>query len=137
MTPEQIKIVQSTWEKIVPQSEQAATAFYNKLFEIAPEVRPMFKNDMQQQGRELMQTLNTVVTTLNNLPELVPVVEELGRRHIDYGVEAKHYDAVATALIMTLESTLGDEFTAEAKEAWVTIYHLLANTMKEAATEIA
>jgi hemoglobin-like flavoprotein len=63
----------------------------------------------------------------------VPVVEDLGRRHAAYGVTDDHYDTVGAALLWTLEKGLGDAFTAEAREAWTTVYGLLASTMKNAA----
>lgn len=133
MTPKQIKLVQSSWASVFQNSEVAAKEFYNKLFDIAPDVKPMFKNDMDEQGRKLMQVLNTAVVSLDNLPALIPVVEDLGRRHVGYGVTAQHYDAVGSALVSTLSLALGEKFTAEVKEAWLLTYSALSNVMKEAA----
>jgi hemoglobin-like flavoprotein len=82
-----------------------------------------------------MQMLTAAVKGLDRLEQLVPVVEDLGRRHATYGVEDRHYDTVASALLWTLEKGLGDAFTPETKQAWTTVYGLLATTMKTAARE--
>jgi len=137
MTPEQIKLVQDSWEKVVPISETAAELFYGKLFELDPSVRSMFKGDMKEQGRKLMAILNTAVNALTKLDTIVPAVQDMGRRHVDYGVKDEHYDTVGEALIWTLGAGLKDDFTEETKDAWVAVYTLVANTMKEAAAEAA
>jgi len=82
-----------------------------------------------------MQMLTAAVKGLDRLDQLVPVVEDLGRRHARYGVEDRHYDTVGAALLWTLEAGLGRGFTAEVREAWATVYGLLATTMKNAAHE--
>jgi hemoglobin-like flavoprotein len=135
MTPRQVELVQTTWEKCVPIADQAAALFYAKLFELDPSLKPMFKSDIKEQGKKLMQMITAAVRGLNDLGRLVPVVQDLGRRHVGYGVKDQHYDTVGTALLWTLEKGLGEAFTAEVKEAWTAVYTLLATTMKEAATE--
>jgi len=137
MTPEQIKLVQDSWTKVVPISETAAELFYAKLFKLDPSVRSMFKGDMKEQGRKLMAILNTAVNALTKLETIVPAVQDMGRRHVDYGVKDEHYDTVGEALIWTLGAGLKDDFTDETKDAWVAVYTLVANTMKEAAAETA
>jgi hemoglobin-like flavoprotein len=133
MTPEQIGLVQDSWVKVTPIAETAAELFYGRLFEIAPEVKPYFKGDMKEQGKKLMAMINTAVNALNNVEAVVPAIQELGKRHVDYGVKAEDYDSVGAALIWTLEQGLGDDFTPETKEAWATVYGLVATTMKDAA----
>ncbi|MEM8945399.1 MAG: globin family protein [Planctomycetota bacterium] len=133
MTPDQIELVQSTWSKVAPNADQVAAMFYARLFEIAPEVKPLFTSDMAEQGKKLTQMLNVAVTSLTKLDSIVPAVQELGVRHNDYKVEPEHYDSVGTALLWTLEQGLGEEFTAEVKEAWTETYVTLATVMKEAA----
>ena len=135
MTPRQVELVQTTWEKCVPIADQAAALFYGKLFELDPSLKPMFKSDIKEQGKKLMQMITAAVRGLNDLGRLVPVVQDLGRRHVGYGVKDQHYDTVGTALLWTLEKGLGDAFTTEVKEAWTTVYALLATTMKNAAAE--
>lgn len=137
MTPNQITLVITTWEKVKPISGKAAELFYGKLFELDPGLKPMFKGDMTEQGRKLMAMINTAVNGLTNLNAIVPAVQDLGRRHVGYGVTDAHYDTVAAALLWTLEQGLGDAFTADVKKAWTDTYVLLATTMKEAAAEVA
>ena len=131
MTPHQKLLVQSTFAQVAPIAETAATLFYAKLFELDPSLRLMFSSDMQKQGRKLMQTLAVAVRGLDNLDALVPVVRALGARHAGYGVQDRHYETVAAALIWTLETGLGDAFTPEVQDAWATVYWLLADTMKD------
>jgi hemoglobin-like flavoprotein len=137
MTPEQITLVKSTWQQVVPIADQAAVLFYNKLFELDPALRPLFKKDMKQQGEKLMKTLSFAVGGLDRLNEIVPAVQDLGRRHVGYGVLPKHYDTVGAALLWTLEQGLGTAFTPDVKSAWATVYGLLADTMKKAAAQAA
>lgn len=137
MTPEQIDLVQSSWAKVAPQAKETATLFYGRLFEIAPEVKPLFPTDMEEQGKKLMQVLGMAVGSLTKLEELLPTVKQLGVKHVDYGVEDVHYDSVGAALLWTLEQGLGDDFTPETKEAWTITYVTLADVMKGAAAEAA
>lgn len=135
MTPRQVELVQTTWEKVVPISDQAAALFYGRLFELDPELKPMFKSDIREQGKKLMQMITVAVRGLGDLGKLVSAVEDLGRRHVGYGVRKKDYDTVATALLWTLEKGLGADFTPEVKEAWVETYTILATTMQKAAAK--
>ena len=94
MTPEQITMVQSTWAKVLPIKDTAASLFYGRLFELDPELRPLFTTSIEEQGAKLMKMIDAAVGGLDDLPALVPVVQELGRRHIGYGVSDEHYDTV-------------------------------------------
>ena len=136
ITAEQKELVQSNWKDVAPISETAADLFYTKLFELDPAVRSMFKGDMKEQGRKLMQMLGVAVAGLDNLGELTPAVAALGKRHVGYGVADKHYDTVGAALLWTLDQGLGEKFTAESKEAWTLVYTTLAGVMKDAAAEV-
>jgi len=137
MTPEQLILVQESWGKVIPVSDTAAQLFYGKLFELDPSLRELFKGDMAEQGKKLMTMINTAVNGLKRLESIVPAVQDLGRRHVDYGVKDEDYDTVGAALIWTLSQGLGDDFTDEVKDAWVTVYGILATTMKNAAAEVA
>ena len=137
MTPEQIELVQSSWERVKPISEQAAELFYNKLFTLDPSVKPLFKGDMKEQGKKLMATLNLAVTSLTKLETILSAVQELGKRHVEYGVRDEHYATVGEALLWTLEQGLGDAFTAEVKEAWTETYTTLSKVMIEAGGEVS
>jgi len=118
---------------IVPVKEQTAELFYRKLFLMDPEIKPLFKGDMEAQGKKLISSLNLVVNSITNFDSVVPALQEMGKRHLDYGVQADHYDTVGNALLWTLEQGLGDDFTDETKQAWANAYGLIASTMKNAA----
>lgn len=137
MTPKQINLVTASWEQVKPISEKAAELFYAKLFELDPNLKPLFTGDMVDQGLKLMAMINTAVMSLTDLDTIKPAVQDLGRRHVDYGVIDAHYDTVATALLWTLEQGLGDAFTDDVRQAWTVTYTLLATTMKDGAADAA
>lgn len=137
MTPNEIQLVQTSFSKVAPVAEKAAEMFYDRLFEIDPSLRQLFKVDMAEQGKRLMAMVAVAVNGLGNLEDLVPAVQDLGRRHVGYGVKEEHYADVGAALLDTLEHALGDSFTSEVKAAWGSVYDVLASTMKEAAKEAA
>ncbi|MEO0763940.1 MAG: globin family protein, partial [Pseudomonadota bacterium] len=126
MTPEKVALVQESFKKVAPIADTAADIFYDKLFLMAPDVRPMFPEDMSEQKKKLMQMIGTAVSNLHQADIIVGAVEDLGRRHVGYGVEERHYDVVGAALLDTLAAGLGDAFTAEVKDAWTETYGLLA-----------
>jgi hemoglobin-like flavoprotein len=131
------KLVQQSFAKVEPIAEAAAELFYNKLFELDPKLRDLFKGDMKEQGRKLMAMIKAAVRGLDNPPKLIPAVQDLGRRHVGYGVTEKDYDTVAVALIWTLGQGLKDDFTPEVEAAWTKVYSLLADVMQTAAREAA
>ena len=133
VTNTQKVLVQESFAAVVPIADDAAVLFYRRLFELDPSLERMFKGDMTEQRRKLMQMLTAAVKGLDRLDQLVPVVEELGRRHAGYHVEDAHYDTVGAALLWTLEKGLGEAFSADVKDAWIAVYGLLAGTMKNAA----
>jgi hemoglobin-like flavoprotein len=135
LTDTQKVLVQQSFAAIVLIADDAASLFYRRLFELDPALERMFKGDMAEQRRKLMQMLTAAVKGLDRLEQLVPVVEDLGRRHAGYGVADAHYDTVGAALLWTLEKGLGQAFTPEVQDAWVAVYGLLAGTMKNAAKE--
>ena len=136
MTDLNLDIVRSTWAKVLPIADQAADLFYGRLFDIAPDVEPLFAgSNMAEQKSKLLTALNLAVQNTHNTGVLVPLLEDLGRRHVDYGVKDEHYDAVGAALIWTLERGLGADFTEEARTSWTAVYGLVADTMKRAANE--
>ena len=131
----QITLVQQTWRRVLPIENEVARLFYTRLFELDPSLTTLFSsNDMREQGRKLTYMITVAVNGLNRLDSIVPAVQDLGRRHVAYGVTSAHYDTVATALLWTLELGLGDACTPEVLDAWTSVYALLATTMKEAAT---
>ena len=136
MLPNQMTIVQETWRQVVPIADNAASLFYDRLFEIDPSIRRLFAGvDMESQGRKLVQALATFIDALEHIETLVPKLRSLGQRHVGYGVTDAHYDTVGAALLWTLEKGLGDVWTADAKAAWTAAYTLVADVMRTAASE--
>ena len=133
MTADEIAMVRTSFAQVVPIRETAAGLFYGRLFELDPSLKPLFRGDLKEQGIKLMAMIGTAVAGLDRLDTVVPAMQALGRRHVGYGVQAAHYDTVATALLWTLEQGLGAAFTPDVKAAWTRAYGFLAGTMKEAA----
>ena len=129
MTPDQVRLVQSSFSKVAPISEQAAAMFYDRLFEIAPQVKPMFPADMTGQRKKLMTMLAAVVNGLGNLESILPAASALAKRHVGYGASAEHYPVVGAALLWTLQKGLGDGWTPAVAEAWTTAYGTLSGFM--------
>lgn len=130
---EQIKLVKTSFAKIEPLAEEAGVLFYARLFELDPNLRPLFTSDIREQGNKLLEMLGMAVRALDNFETIVPIVRESGVRHAAYGVEERHYETVAEALFWTFEAALDEDFTIETKEAWTAVYNHLARTMKDAA----
>lgn len=136
MTPEQIELVSNTWKQVLPIADKAAELFYGKLFELDPSLKPLFKGDMTEQGRKLMLMIDTAVSNISDVEKIIPALEDLGKRHVGYGVKDEYYSTVATALLWTLDQGLGDAFTEEVKTAWTETYTTLANVMITAANTV-
>jgi hemoglobin-like flavoprotein len=126
MTPEQKQLVQSSFAQVLP----IAALFYGRLFEMNPELRHLFKSDLPEQGRKLMQMIGLVVKGLDRWETLAPALAELGKRHEGYGVRQQDYDTVGAALLWTLEQGLGAGFTPEVKAAWAAAYTWLEAAMQ-------
>ncbi len=138
MTQIEIALVQSTFSKVMPIEETAATLFYNKLFELDPSTKVLFAHtDMNKQKKVLMSTLKTVVYSLEDFETVQSSVEALGKRHVRYKVEEKHYTVVGQALIWALSQGLGNDFTPDVKAAWISAYTFLANIMMDSAKKTA
>ena len=132
MKVDQITLGQDTFDKIRPISEKAAKLFYNRLFELDPSLKSLFKGDMKTQGKMLMQMLDYAVTGLDRLDTIILAIQNLGIRHAGYGVKDEYYETVGEALLWTLEQGLGKDFTPDVKDAWVEAYKLLSDIMKSA-----
>ena len=129
MTPEQVNLVQQSFAKVAPISEQAAVLFYDRLFEVAPQVRTMFPDDMTEQRKKLMGTLAVVVNGLSDIGSVLPAASALAKRHVGYGARPEHYPVVGGALLWTLEKGLGEAWTPEVADAWSAAYGTLSGYM--------
>lgn len=136
MTPRQKTLVQETWRQVEPIADEAASLFYDRLFEIDSGLRELFAEiDMAAQRKKLIQALSTVVDGLDRIEGVVPQLESLGRRHAGYGVRDAHYETVGAVLLWTLEMGLDDLWTAEVKIAWTVAYGLVSDVMRRGAME--
>jgi nitric oxide dioxygenase len=133
MTENDITLIRESFAHLHRRKTETAQLFYGRLFDIAPEVRPLFKGDIKSQGAKLMETLLVAIATLNDRDGLTILLEKLGRTHRDYHVEPEHYDHVGEALIWTLRTSLGDDFTPAVERAWRSLYDDIAATMLRAA----
>jgi len=135
VTKEQIALVQNTFDKVKPIAPAAAQLFYNRLFEVDPSLRSLFKIDMTEQGAKLMHMIGVAAAGLSHPESIASAVQDLGRRHVAYGVVDAHYQTVGGALLWTLKQGLGADFTPEVETAWAEAYNFLASVMKEAAAK--
>jgi nitric oxide dioxygenase len=129
MTPDQIQLVQDSFAKVAPISDKAAVLFYDRLFEVAPQVKAMFPADMTEQRKKLMATLAFVVNGLGSLETILPAASALATRHVSYGAKREHYPVVGGALLWTLEKGLGEGWTPEVADAWTVAYGTLSGFM--------
>jgi hemoglobin-like flavoprotein len=137
MTERQIALVKNSWGFVIVNSDQAGQLFYNRLFEVAPGVRHLFKAEPKDQARKLMSMITVVVTKLDKLDEIIGEVKALSQRHNKYGTKPEHYAVVGACLLWTLEKGLGDKWNNETKEAWTTVYGILSSAMIESQAAVS
>ncbi|MBC8074890.1 MAG: hemin receptor [Chloroflexales bacterium] len=133
MNPQQVLLVQTSFDNIVPIRATVGALFYRSLFERDPDLRALFKGDMAAQSRKLMAMIEMVVDNLSQFDTLLPPLRALGRAHVGYGVQDAHYEVVGAALLAALRVSLEEGFSAADEAAWAEAYALLASTMKAAA----
>ena len=128
ITETQIGLVQSSFRHVLPIADTAGLLFYERIFTLAPEARALFGDDIALQASRTMAAIKTAVDGLGDIDHVAPFLIRLGARHVRYGVHPEHFDLVGEALLWTLEQGLGADFTDEVKEAWTTVYTVLAET---------
>jgi hemoglobin-like flavoprotein len=135
MNEQVISDVQSSWKVVAGIAPQAASLFYANLFEADPKLKPLFKGNMEDQGKKLMQMIGAAVGKLTDLESLVPILQSLAKRHVAYGVKEEHYRTVGAALLKTLGQGLGAAFTPQVKASWSEVYGVMSTVMITAAKE--
>jgi nitric oxide dioxygenase len=134
MTPEQTRLITTSWSSVASIADSAIEQFYNRLFVIDPSARALFRvTNMPEQRRKVIEALSLALQGLDDLAALTPTLEGLGRRHQRYGVTAAHYDSVGQALLWTLEQGLGNAWTPAMAAAWTELFGQLSSVMKRAA----
>ena len=130
MTNKQIEQVKSSWAIVATiDSITVGGLFYNRLFEIAPQLKPMFRNPIPEQSKKLLAMINYVISKLDKLEDILEEVAKLAKRHMNYGVKPDHYRIVGDALLWTLEKGLAENWNDEIKEAWSNCYQILSSAM--------
>lgn len=132
LTKEQIRNIQTSFAQI-GDADALASRFYARLFQLDPSVQALFSGDMAQQRMKLVQTLAVVVNGLNNPAVIIPAIENLGQRHVVYGVTVAHWQIVGTALLWALTEHFGDALTRDVFDAWAAAYDFIARTAIAAA----
>ncbi|WP_394791427.1 globin family protein [Rhodoferax sp.] len=133
MTPADITLIRSSFALVQPIAPQAAALFYDNLFAADPQLRPLFQGSMAHQGERLMTMIASAVGLLDRPDALLPVLRNLGARHVGYGVLPRHYDTVGAALLKTLGQGLGEAFTPATHDAWAALYGVVSRSMQEGA----
>ncbi len=134
MTPERVAQVRASWARLEPQRSDLSRQFYQRLFELDPGLRALFRAvDLEAQVAVFATKVTGLLATLDATEQLVADAAALGRRHVGYGVTDRHYDLLGEALLAALRSGHGDEWTTDLEEAWRETYTLLASIMKRAA----
>jgi hemoglobin-like flavoprotein len=137
LSPGEVELVQRSWRSVHLVGDTAAEMFYGKLFNLAPEVRSLFKSDLRDQGRNLTAMISVAVHSLGRPEKILVAVRQLGARHAAYGVRERHYAVVGAALLWMLEQVLGEGWTAQVAAAWQAAYAMLAAAMQEGACEFS
>ena len=135
VTAEQVHLLRKSFAIVERHPEVAALVFYRELFSIEPRLRGLFRNDIAAQASKLMEMLAGAIRLLDEPGRLIPVLEDLGKRHAGYGVEAAHYSMVRQALVAMLRKVLDRELTPEVLAAWAALYDVVeASMLRGAAT---
>jgi hemoglobin-like flavoprotein len=136
MTEDQKTLIRSSFAQIAPNAQAVAALFYERLFILDPALKPLFRGDMEEQGRKLMGMIGVAVVNLDRLDEIVPAVQQLGARHAGYGVPNESYATVGAALAWTLAQGLGEDYTGEMAAAWSDCYATIAAVMQQGAAQV-
>jgi len=135
MTPQQVHLIRKSFAELSRHDHVAALVFYRRLFEIDPGLRPLFKNDIEEQSRKLLEMLAVLIAMLERPLGLELELKAMGLRHAGYGVRDEHYATVGGALLDMLAEVLGAKFTPEVREAWTLLYGAVESLMKEGAAQ--
>ncbi len=127
--------IRESFEQVREISAPLASLFYGRLFSLDPATRLLFKNDIRDQGAKLMAMIAVVVDSLDRFDRLIPVLRELGYRHVAYGVKAEQYSTVNIALQWSLAQALEAQFDRETREAWAALLDAVSGEMIAGAAE--
>lgn len=131
-----VALIEESWEHIAPKGTEITISFYEKLFELAPDVRKMFQKDITKQAEKLLFTIGFLVSNVNRIEEIAPSIEQLGILHGKaYKVKEEHYQFVIDSLIYTLSINLEDIWREEHENAWRWTLDTVAEIMIKATSD--
>jgi len=133
----QISLIRESFEQLLALGMAPVRSFYEHLFQLAPEARPLFKGDIEAQARKFVHSLRVIIAGLECPEKHVAMLQRLGARHASFGVEPRHYAILQSALIGMLEDCLGAEFNDELRLSWQRAYELIASAMVDGSAERA
>jgi hemoglobin-like flavoprotein len=121
--------LKDNFARVGAHGQVVAEYFYADLFHRNPQLRVLFPASMARQHKVLLEALANIVSLVDNTPELVPYLEELGRQHRGFGVRAHHYPEVGTSLLATLRYFTGDDWDAGLEADWTSAYDVVSQVM--------
>lgn len=131
ISPENVRLIQESYRLFEPASDLVASLFFQRLLEVAPEVRPMLLGDMEEQRKQLLISLGLAVAALDRFNDIIPSLMLLGAKYRAIGVEPYHYGGVGEALLWTLKQSLGSNWSPELEDAWTALCTVVAEAMTE------
>ena len=126
--------LETSFDLVAPRGDELMDAFYARLFDAAPAVKPLFAGtDLKRQKAMLLGTLVLLRRSLRNLDAIVPKLRELGARHVAYGAQPEHYPVVGEVLIGAMAAVAGPDWRPEYERAWGAAFEVVAGAMIEGA----
>jgi hemoglobin-like flavoprotein len=133
MTREEIALVRESFDRLRPIPRGVGRSFYEKLFELDPSLRVLFKGDLDAQGAMFVSALGLAVAGLDDSTAGERPLRDLGHRHATYGVTDAHFATFREALVKTLRSHAGSAFTDAHASAWRQAFDRIGVVMRDAA----
>ncbi|WP_051468194.1 globin domain-containing protein [Actinomadura oligospora] len=127
--------LKENFAQVAQHGDAVALFFYSDLFLRNPHLRDMFPIGMSGQRDKLLRALGQIVSNVDDLGELVPFLQGLGRDHRKFGIIAEHYPHVGASLVATLRHYSGASWTPELEADWVAAYDVVSHVMLEAADQ--
>lgn len=125
-----VKLLRESFELIAVNKQQFAQDFYNRLFNVCPQVQALFsKSDMQQQETALMGAIAGVIAGIEKGENVAPALHKLGAKHTSYNVLPEHYPLVGNAQIETFQQHLQGKFTPVIQQSWLEAYSVISEQM--------
>ena len=131
-----VDALETSFDLVAPRGDELMDVFYARLFEAAPAVRPLFAStDLRKQKIMLLRVLGLLRQSLRDLDPIVPVLRDLGARHVRYGAQPEHYPVVGAVLIASMAEVAGDAWRPEYERAWTAAFDVVAGAMLDGAAE--